>query len=95
MVYFIYLWYCSKVFYNEEGEWKEDERHSARLDRGWDLEVVRDAAYSALSKVGRERMHFRPPDEQNNHKVPILCARYGRVASMIRSTYTRLLIICH
>lgn len=59
----------TKVFYNEEGEWKEDERHSARLDRGWDLEVVRDAAYSALSKVGRERMHFRPPDEQNNHKV--------------------------
>lgn len=58
-----------QVYRNQEGEWVEDERHSATLDRGWDLDIVRDAAYSALAKVGRERMHFRPPDEQNDHKV--------------------------
>ncbi len=43
--------------------------HAALLDEAWDLEVVRNAAYQALAAVGREKMHFRPPDEQNEHKV--------------------------
>ena len=30
---------------------------------------MREAAYKALAQVGKERMHFRPPDEQNAHKV--------------------------
>lgn len=30
---------------------------------------MRDAAYSEVARVGREAMHFRPPAEQNEHKV--------------------------
>ena len=30
---------------------------------------MRDATYKALTVAGKERMHFRPPDEQNEHKV--------------------------
>jgi hypothetical protein len=30
---------------------------------------VRDAAYAALAAVGKDAMHFRPPEEQNDHKV--------------------------
>ena len=30
---------------------------------------MRDAAYAALACVGKEHMHFRPPEEQNEHKV--------------------------
>eukprot|EP00775_Hariotina_reticulata_P009256 gene9256-9422_t len=36
---------------------------------GWNVTAVREAAYAALAKVGKEAMHFRPPDEQNDHKV--------------------------
>ena len=54
-----------------EGEWVVDADHVALLDDVWDLDVVRDAAYVALAKVGRDHMHFRPPDEQNEHKVGV------------------------
>lgn len=47
----------------------EDMQYSARLDEGWNLEVVREAAYASLAAAGREKMHFRPPEEQNAHKV--------------------------
>lgn len=81
----------TKVYRNEGGEWVEDERHSATLDRGWDLEVVRDAAYSALAKVGRERMHFRPPEEQNDHKVTcgVREAVVGKVEAHMRASLDR------
>ena len=49
----------------------EDMHYSARLDEGWNLEIVREAAYASLAAAGREKMHFRPPEEQNAHKVGI------------------------
>jgi len=49
--------------------WELDQEFAAKLDEGWNLEKVRDAAYKALKAAGKERMHFRPPDEQNEHKV--------------------------
>lgn len=51
------------------GAWVEDGAYSARLGQGWDLQLVREAAYAALAEVGRDAMHFRPPSEMNEHKV--------------------------
>lgn len=56
-----------------DGEWLVDTDHAALLDEAWDLNIVRDAAYAALAAVGRDDMHFRPPDEQNEHKVSFTC----------------------
>lgn len=56
--------------YNYKGKtWEEDHQWVKLLDKEWDVQVVREAAYSSLAKVGKERMHFRPPEEQNDHKV--------------------------
>lgn len=52
-----------------DGAWKEDSTYTARLNKGWSLEAVREAAYSALSAVGKDSMHFRPPSEMHEHKV--------------------------
>ena len=49
--------------------WTLDKDFASALDEGWNLEIVREAAYRALASVGRERMHFRPPEEQNSHKI--------------------------
>lgn len=49
--------------------WQVDEEWRRTLDRGWNVDVVRDAAYKALAMVGKEKMHFRPPEEQNRHKI--------------------------
>ncbi len=35
----------------------------------WHGLQVREAAYAALAKVGKDSMHFRPPGEQNEHKI--------------------------
>lgn len=51
------------------GEWQEDERYTASLGQGWQLEGVREACYRALAQVGKEAMHFRPPSEMSEHKV--------------------------
>ncbi|GAX82355.1 hypothetical protein CEUSTIGMA_g9784.t1 [Chlamydomonas eustigma] len=51
------------------GEWEEDAEWSKQLDEGWDVQAVREAGYKALSQVGKDAMHFRPPEEQNIHKV--------------------------
>ncbi|KAI8471812.1 MAG: sucrose-6F-phosphate phosphohydrolase-domain-containing protein [Monoraphidium minutum] len=60
----------TKIYnYAGAGNWAEDEGWVERLGEGWDLGVVREAAYKALAEVGREAMHFRPPEEQNDHKV--------------------------
>jgi sucrose-6F-phosphate phosphohydrolase len=60
----------TKVYnYAGAGAWAEDAGWTAQLDEGWELGAVRDAAYAALAATGRERMHFRPPEEQNDHKV--------------------------
>ncbi len=36
---------------HEGGAWQEDSSWVALLDKGWEGQVVRDAAYSALAKV--------------------------------------------
>lgn len=58
-----------QVYTCVDGEWVVDADHVAMLDDAWDLDVVREATYAALAAVGRENMHFRPPDEQNEHKA--------------------------
>eukprot|EP01026_Neomeris_dumetosa_P071751 TRINITY_DN7267_c0_g1_i1.p1 TRINITY_DN7267_c0_g1~~TRINITY_DN7267_c0_g1_i1.p1 ORF type:complete len:501 (+),score=55.68 TRINITY_DN7267_c0_g1_i1:3-1505(+) len=50
-------------------QWQEDKDWSRRLDTGWNLEAIRDATYQCLSRIGKDRMHFRSPEEQNEHKV--------------------------
>ena len=59
----------TKVFNWEDGNWAADADYASRLDQQWSLEAVRDATYAALAAVGKDSMHFRPPDEQNDHKV--------------------------
>ena len=59
----------TKVFNWEDGRWTADADYASRLDQQWSLEAVRDATYAALAAVGKDSMHFRPPDEQNDHKV--------------------------
>lgn len=58
-----------------DGSWSIDEEWLAQLDDGWHLNAVREAAYTALAAVGRENMHFRPPEEQNDYKVCIATLR--------------------
>lgn len=54
----------------ENGDgWEEDVDYVARLDAGWRLEAVREAAYAAMAAVGKESYHFRPPSEMNAHKI--------------------------
>ena len=57
------------LFCRRGGAWVEDAVYTARLGHGWDLQAVREAAYSALAAVGKDAMHFRPPGEMNDHKV--------------------------
>ncbi|MEW5307867.1 MAG: hypothetical protein WDW36_010240 [Sanguina aurantia] len=59
----------TKVYEFESGRWREDQEWTALLGEGWDLAVAREAAYRTLAQVGKDVMHFRPPDEQNDHKV--------------------------
>ncbi|KAG2440657.1 hypothetical protein HYH02_010236 [Chlamydomonas schloesseri] len=49
--------------------WREDRDWSGQLDQSWSLKVARDACYKALAEVGKDAMHFRPAEEQNDHKV--------------------------
>lgn len=58
-----------QVYNRVKGQWVEDVGYAAQLDEDWHLEDVREATYAALAAVGRDNMHFRPPDEQNEHKV--------------------------
>ena len=53
----------------QDGRWVEDEDYLTFLDTDWDVSIMRDAAYRALNAVGDDVMHFRPPDEQNDHKI--------------------------
>ncbi|KAL0041523.1 hypothetical protein WJX79_006124 [Trebouxia sp. C0005] len=58
------------LVYNwHQGNWVEDEQYARRLAHAWKLDTVREATYAALAAAGREKMHFRPPEEQNDHKV--------------------------
>ena len=59
----------TKVYNWQNGIWAEDAQYASRLDHAWKLDTVREATYAALAAAGREKMHFRPPEEQNNHKV--------------------------
>ena len=58
-----------QVYNRVNGQWEEDAGYAAQLDEDWHLEDVREATYAALAAVGRNNMHFRPPDEQNEHKA--------------------------
>eukprot|EP00879_Flechtneria_rotunda_P009113 GHRR01009540.1.p1 GENE.GHRR01009540.1~~GHRR01009540.1.p1 ORF type:complete len:351 (+),score=105.97 GHRR01009540.1:250-1302(+) len=60
----------TKIYnFTPDGVWKEDQGWMRQLDLDWKVGAVREAAYAALAKVGKEVMHFRPPEEQNDHKV--------------------------
>ncbi|WIA20655.1 hypothetical protein OEZ85_005031 [Tetradesmus obliquus] len=60
----------TKVYnFTPKNGWQEDKGWAGQLDVGWRVEAVREAAYAALANVGKDSMHFRPPDEQNDHKV--------------------------
>ena len=59
----------TKIYSHEGGAWREDAAWAASLNEAWSVTVVREASYQALAAVGRDRMHFRPPEEQNEHKV--------------------------
>lgn len=59
----------TKVYNWQNGSWVEDLQYASRLDHAWKLDTVREATYAALAAAGREKMHFRPPEEQNDHKV--------------------------
>ena len=59
----------TKVYNWQQGSWVEDAQYASRLDRAWKLDTVREATYAALAAAGRGKMHFRPPEEQNDHKV--------------------------
>lgn len=59
----------TKVYNWQQGSWVEDAQYASRLDHAWKLETVREATYAALAAAGRDKMHFRPPEEQNDHKV--------------------------
>lgn len=67
----------------QDGRWVEDADYSAFLDTDWDVGVMRDAAYRALNAVGDDVMHFRPPDEQNDHKITcgVMVRTYSRPAA--------------
>ncbi|KAL4445901.1 hypothetical protein ABPG77_009100 [Micractinium sp. CCAP 211/92] len=54
---------------NRHGAWEEDEGYTASLGAGWQLEAVREACYRVLANVGKDAMHFRPPNEMSAHKV--------------------------
>jgi sucrose-6F-phosphate phosphohydrolase len=61
----------TKIYRKEKntGSWVADEEYEKRLGKGWDLDAVREAAYSSLATVGNEKMHFRPPSEMNEYKI--------------------------
>ncbi|PNH08188.1 putative sucrose-phosphatase 1 [Tetrabaena socialis] len=50
----------------------DELRYRARANRARTVarsRVARDACYKALAEVGKDSMHFRPKDEQNDYKV--------------------------
>ena len=49
----------------------EDEEWIRRLSYKWDLGIVREITYKLLAEYGDESIHFRPPREQNEHKVTL------------------------
>lgn len=88
--WFIATWPSLCVFWRRAGsDWAEDSDFAARLDEGWDLNVVREACYQAVMSVGREAMHFRPPEEQNDHKVT--CGVLATQAAVVQVTSAALL----
>ena len=65
----------TKIYNQDEtGTYVENVAWTATLSSpacGWDLRAARDVAYTLLVKYGDEHVHFRPPDEQNEHKVTL------------------------
>ena len=73
--------------------WVLDKEFASKLDKDWDLHTVRDAAYAALAAVGREQLHFRPPDEQNDHKVT--CGVKAEYADRVSPKQILSLVLSH
>ena len=55
----------------ELGNWIEDPDWTARLDKDWDVDVVRAAAASAVNVAGDENAHLRPETEFTEHKITL------------------------
>ena len=51
--------------------WVEDPDWTARLDKDWDVDVVRAAAASAVNAAGGENAHLRPETEFTEHKITL------------------------
>ena len=51
--------------------WIEDPDWTARLDKDWDVDVVRAAAASAVNAAGGENAHLRPETEFTEHKITL------------------------
>ena len=51
--------------------WVEDGGWRGQLDHGWDLSLLRALASESISTVGQSVAHFRPPEEQNEHKLTL------------------------
>ncbi|KAK3282896.1 hypothetical protein CYMTET_9385 [Cymbomonas tetramitiformis] len=79
----VYLWDQHLQEWQEDGEWKR------RLDEGWNLEKVREAAYGAIQVGGTEMVHFRPPEELNEHKIT-LGVNDEVLADVMKEIHTRL-----
>lgn len=54
---------------SKEGKWNEFEGWTSKLNSGWDLGAVREAGYAAVASVSKDKLHFRPRSEMNEHKV--------------------------
>jgi sucrose-6F-phosphate phosphohydrolase len=61
----------TKVFERSADGWIEDDGWSKALGVNWSNAVVADAAKRAVDECGHENAHFRPADEQNEHKVTV------------------------
>lgn len=78
----------TRVFQRQvDGTWLEDQTWSAQLEEGWHLDAVREATYHAVAAVGRDGMHFRPPEEQNSHKVLAVTVHPPSVHWLLRCPY--------
>ena len=62
----------TKIFQRSDTNgWVEDDGWTHKLDTNWSTELVIQAADVAIKECGAENAHFRPANEQNEHKVTV------------------------
>ena len=62
----------TKIFQRSDTNgWVEDDGWTHKLDTNWSTELVIQAADVAIKGCGAENAHFRPANEQNEHKVTV------------------------